>query len=155
MAVNRPRGRQKNVTGQGKNVRRRGSGLGTGPVGSSGGYQGRPGRKIGSGSFGGGSSSGNMGGGHRVTRSGGGLSKIIMIIIVLLFAGGGGIGSLFSGGGMDIGSPSGNNYGQYGDMSTLLGGLGGGSISSGWDNGTNAGTLNTSVDSRADRKSVV
>ncbi len=149
MAVNRPRGRQKNVTGQGKSVRRRGSGLGTGPVGSSGGYQGRPGRKVGTGGFGGGSGSGNMGGGHRVTRSGGGLSKIIMIIIVLLFAGGGGIGSLFSGSGMDIGSPSGNNYGQYGDMSTLLGGLGGGSISSGWDNGTNAGALNTSVDSRA------
>ena len=126
MAVNRPRGRQKNVTGQGKGVRRRGSGLGTGPVGSSGGYQGRPGRKVDSGSFGGGSGSSNLGGGHRVTRSGGGLSKIIMIIIVLLFAGGGGIGSLFSGGGMDIGSPSGNNYGQYGDMSTLLGGLGGG-----------------------------
>ncbi len=149
MAVNRPRGREKNVTGQGKGVRRRGSGLGTGPVGSSGGYQGRPGRKVGSGGFGGGSSSGNLGGGHRVTRSGGGLSKIIMIIVVLLFAGGGGIGSLFSGGGMDIGSPGGNNYGQYGDMSTLLGGLGGGSISSGWDYGTNAGALNTSVDSRA------
>ena len=93
MAVNRPRGRQKNVTGQGKSVRRRGSGLGTGPVGSSGGYQGRPGRKVGSAGLGGGNSS-NLGGGHRVTRSGGGLSKIIMIIIVLLFAGGGGIGSL-------------------------------------------------------------
>lgn len=43
MAGNRPRGRQKNVTGAGKSIRRRGSGLGTGPVGSSGGYSGRSG----------------------------------------------------------------------------------------------------------------
>ena len=32
----RPRGRQKNITGQGKDVKRRGSGLGTGPVGKPG-----------------------------------------------------------------------------------------------------------------------
>ena len=44
MAANRPRGRQRNVTGPGKDIKRRGSGLGTGPVGSSGGYSGRPGR---------------------------------------------------------------------------------------------------------------
>ena len=118
MAVNRPRGRQKNVTGQGKSVKRRGSGLGTGPVGSSGGYQGRPGRKVGSGGLGGGSN-GNIGNsGPRTTRSGGGLSKIIMILVILLFAGGGGIGSLFSGGlgGSDsgnMGSSGGNNYGQH------------------------------------------
>ena len=154
MAVNRPRGRQKNVTGQGKSVKRRGSGLGTGPVGSSGGYQGRPGRKVGSGGLGGGSN-GNIGNsGPRTTRSGGGLSKIIMILVILLFAGGGGIGSLFSGGlgGSDsgnMGSSGGNNYGQYTDMSSIFGSLGGGSISSGWDSGSNAGALNTSVDSRA------
>ena len=35
------RGRQQNVTGQGKSVKRRGEGLGTGPVGAAGGYQGR------------------------------------------------------------------------------------------------------------------
>ena len=34
---NRPRGREKNVTGTGKGVERKGSGLGTGPVGGSGG----------------------------------------------------------------------------------------------------------------------
>ena len=33
---NRPRGRQRNITGQGKNVKRRGAGWGSGPVGKSG-----------------------------------------------------------------------------------------------------------------------
>ena len=173
MAVNRPRGRQKNVSGQGKGVKRRGSGLGTGPVGSSGGYSGRPGgRKPSGGMFGnlGGSGSpggsgdmggsGNMGGGPRVTRSGGGCSKFLILIVFLLFAGGGGIGSLFSGSGSGGGLFSDGGFGDYisseqnqnnpyGDLSTLLGGLGGGSISSGWDNGSNAGSLNTSVDSSA------
>ena len=41
MAENRPRGRQKNISGPGKSVYKRGSGLGTGPVGNSGGYSGR------------------------------------------------------------------------------------------------------------------
>lgn len=36
MAVNRPRGRQKHVTGNGSPIKRRGSGLGTGPVGGAG-----------------------------------------------------------------------------------------------------------------------
>ena len=40
---NKPRGREKNITGQGKDVYKRGEGLGTGPVGSSSGHQGRPG----------------------------------------------------------------------------------------------------------------
>ena len=31
--MSRPQGRQKNITGQGKSLERRGSGLGTGPVG--------------------------------------------------------------------------------------------------------------------------
>ena len=38
MENNRPRGREKNVTGPGKGVHKRGSGLGTGPVGEAGGY---------------------------------------------------------------------------------------------------------------------
>ena len=58
MAGPRPRGRQRNVTGAGKSIKRRGGGLGGGPVGSAGGYGGRPG-----------SSSG--GSGTRTTRSGG------------------------------------------------------------------------------------
>ena len=37
---NRPRGRERNVTGPGKTVHKRGDGLGTGPVGSAGGHSG-------------------------------------------------------------------------------------------------------------------
>ena len=40
---NRPKGREKNVTGQGKDIYKRGEGLGTGPVGSQNGHAGRPG----------------------------------------------------------------------------------------------------------------
>lgn len=41
MENNRPRGREKNVTGPGKSVQKWGVGLGTGPVGNAGGYQDR------------------------------------------------------------------------------------------------------------------
>lgn len=37
---NRPRGRERNVTGPGKTVHKRGDGLGTGPVGAGGGQSG-------------------------------------------------------------------------------------------------------------------
>lgn len=141
MAENRPRGRQRNVTGQGKQIKRRGAGLGTGPVGTSGGYQGRRDNE----------NSGNVRG--NVTRSGGGFSKIIVLLLVLLLGGGGGIGSLLLGGNENTPSTSGNyqttvensGYSQYPDMSSIFGNLGGGSVSSGWDNGSNTGTLNTSV----------
>ncbi len=75
---NRPRSREKNVTEGGGNVRRRGSGLGTGPVGSSDGYQGR-----GSGG----------GGGKRAAAIGGGIgipAVIIMLIVNFFFGGGNG-----------------------------------------------------------------
>ena len=132
MADNRPRGRQKNITGQGKSIQRRGSGLGTGPVGR------RP--------SGGGSSDRN------VTRSnGGGMSKIIVALLVLLLGGGGGIGSLLFGGDTTtstttIPTPSQSTVSsQSMDLSSYWGNLGGGNVSSGWDNGTNTGTLDTSV----------
>ena len=132
MADNRPRGRQKNITGQGKPIQRRGSGLGTGPVGR------RP--------SGGGSSDRN------VTRSnGGGMSKIIVALLVLLLGGGGGIGSLLFGGDTTtstttIPTPSQSTVSsQSMDLSSYWGNLGGGNVSSGWDNGTNTGTLDTSV----------
>lgn len=144
MAVNRPRGRQRNVTGHGKPINRRGSGLGTGPIGSSGGYGGRPG----------GGSAGM--GGHRnsrgnVTRSRGGMSKIVLVILVLLFGGGGSIGSMFFGGGSDP-QPTGQTS-QTGtvtettmmDVPSIFGNFGGGNVSSGWDSGSNTGVLNTSV----------
>ncbi len=151
MALNRPRGRQKNVTGQGKDIRRRSSGLGTGRVGSS------PAGASPVHS----SPVGPAGGGSRnVTRSGGGLSKIIILVLVLLLGGGGGLGSLLSGGTTD--SSSNNGYYQStveedttgNSIESLLGSLSGGSllgdwnsgsISGGWDNGSNTGTLDTSV----------
>ena len=41
MENNRPRGREKNVSGPGKTVQKRGEGLGTGPAGEAGGYKDR------------------------------------------------------------------------------------------------------------------
>ena len=144
-AGNRPRGRAKNVTGAGKSVYKRGSGLGSGRVGSAGGYSGRPG-------FGGGSTGGdfggsfNGGGGGRPTRGGGkrgGKGGLIAILAALLL-GGGGFGILGGdGGSFDYGSdysvsystptpyvqataqPSQSSYG-YGSLDELLGSLGGG-----------------------------
>ena len=80
---NRPRGRQRNITGQGKDIKRRGERMGSGPVGMS---ERTPVHQ------------GHTGG---VTRSGG-LSggKIIVILLALLLGGGGGLGA-FLGGGQD------------------------------------------------------
>lgn len=141
MAGQRPRGRQRNVTGAGKSIKRRGSGLGSGPVGSSGGYGGRPG---GSGGLGGGRPIGSGGRPTRTTRSGGGgLFKIILIALVLLGGGGG----MLSGGLGDLGGSmmSGGNYGQYDDYGSMWGNLGGGNVSTGWSDGSNAGDLDTTV----------
>ena len=160
MEGNRPRGRERNVSGPGKDMKRRGAGLGTGPVGSSGGYQGRSGTSRPSGNGGG---SRNYNGGPQ--RSGGGMSKIIIMILVLLLGGGGGLGSMFLGGGgscqqtnsgyeSDWGSSQ-SGVGQTSqsvDLSSILGNLGGGSVSSGWDNGSNAGNLDTTIHSDAREK---
>lgn len=156
MAPNRPRGRQKNVTGAGKSVKRRGSGLGTGPVGGAGRGQG-----IGGGSTGhrpsGGSfrPTGHTGG--NVTRSGGGMSKLIILILFLLLGGGGGLTSLLGGSGEsytpDYDYQGNQSYEQQVptiDLESLLGNLGGGSVSTGWTSANNSstgntGTLDTSV----------
>ena len=76
---NRPLGREKNVTGGGAGVHRRGSGLGTGPVG-------------GSSAFGGGNNGGpkRSGGGRGI----GGIGLIGVIIMLLLGRGGGFFGGL-------------------------------------------------------------
>ena len=158
MAPIRPRGRQKNVTGTGKGVKRRGSGLGTGPVGGSGRGQGVTGgaSRPGTGSFRPtGTSSGN------VTRSGGGMSKLIVLILVLLLGGGGGLTTMLGSSGSNQGSytpeyvPQGNQNQSYEqqipsiDLGSLLGNLGGGSVSSGWTSANsssgNTGSLDTSV----------
>ena len=76
MESNRPRGREKHVTGAGKTVQKRGEGLGTGPVGSPSGHSGR-----GQPSGGGTRSSGGRGGGM----------KLIVLLLALLLGGGGGL----------------------------------------------------------------
>jgi len=166
MATNRPRGRVKNVTGNSKGVKKRGSGLGTGPVGSTGG-------SVGS------SASSASGRGTRASGgSKGSLLKIILLVVVLL-GGGGGIGGVLTGllGG-DSGSATNSNSGNsssivgdlvgslistdtsgnssssgvgdlLGGLSGILGNLNSGSISSGWELSGNTGKLNTSVDSAA------
>ena len=152
MPANRPRGREKNISGQGKDIKRRGSGLGSGPVGSR--PAGRPGA----------SSPQKPAGGRAVTRSGGGLSKIIILLLVVLFGGGGGLGSMLLGGGdmSDIPSSSyqppvqqetqGSLPSASIDLSSLLGNLGGGAVSSGWDSSANTGKLDTTVAANARSK---
>ena len=154
MAVNRPRGRQQNISGAGKSVHRRGTGLGTGPVGSSGGYQGRPGGdKRPGGNLSSGGSFGGSKPGRNTTRSGGGgIMKLIIIALVLLLGGGSGVGSLLSSDYMDTMPQTQNTQqsigqggGQYIDLSSLYGNLSGGNVSSGWNNGANTGKLDTTV----------
>ena len=127
MENNRPRGRERNVTGPGKTVQKRGGGLGTGPVGNASGYQERGQRP----------SSGTRSAG---TRSGGGM-KLIILLLVLLLGGGGGLSALFGGqpesqtpqpGQQQVQSGTGSSSTGNTNWAQLLSGLGGGSISSGW-----------------------
>ncbi len=168
MAGNRPRSREKNVTGGSKGVKKRGSGLGTGPVGSGS-----------SGSFGGSSSSvgggSTLGGGSRPSgggmRSSGGKKSTLAAIIILaiaLLGGGGGLSGLLGGGGSStdteqsvvgtildtvidssLGTGTGTSTGtstsgafDFGSLSTLLNS---GTTSTGWELGSNTSKLNTSV----------
>lgn len=171
MAGNRPRSREKNVTGGSKGVKRRGSGLGTSPVGSGNGPMG-----TGGGSFG----YDNDDTGNVTRASGGGKSPllIIIVLVVSLLGGGGGLTALLPmllgggssgsgdvgqaivgellGGGGGSGSNTGTNIGGGTDIGNLLGGLGAmintGTTSTGWELGSNTGRLNTAVDSQAREK---
>lgn len=177
--ANRPFGRQKNVTGQGKKVGRRGEGLGTGPVGTPGGYQDRP--SSGSGGRGRGTffGSGSAGSGGETTRGFGGKGLIAIIIVAVLLIGGGGIsgifGNLFGGGsetasggssgagdvlGSLIGGSSGDSAssGSLLGLGDILGGLfggGEGAVSSDWTAEKNTGVLNTRVAPTAREKRTV
>ena len=126
MENNRPRGREKHVSGPAKTVQKRGSGLGSGPVGDAGGYKEResssPSRSTG-------------------TRGGGGV-KLIALLLVLLLGGGGGLGALMGG---QSGSQQPQQSQSNTDWSALLGGLGGASVSSGWQGQPNTGRLDSSV----------
>ncbi|MBD5133846.1 MAG: peptidase C11 [Clostridiales bacterium] len=147
MDNNRPRGREKNVTGPSKTVQKRGDGLGTGPVGEAGGYKDRT-EKSGSG--------GTRASGTRA----GGAGKLIALVLALLLGGGGGLTAfLGSQSGTQSQTPSTGQQQQQtsqggtgANWSQLLGGLGGGSVSSGWENPANTGRLDTSVASNAREK---
>ncbi|MBQ6431746.1 MAG: peptidase C11 [Oscillospiraceae bacterium] len=157
--ANRPFGRQKNVTGQGKKVGRRGEGLGTGPVGNAGGYHDRP-TAGGSGrrddTFYGGGSEGS---GSGTTRGLGGKGLIAIIIAVVMLLGGGGLSGLFGnllGGGS--GGASSSSGGGLLDLGGVLGNLfgGGSSVSSDWTAEKNTGKLDRSVaPSARDKRTVI
>ena len=157
-----PRGRQSNVTGGGSGVHRRGSGLGTGPVGS-GSFGG--GRKTSSGSgthiggpqphhsSGSGGQSGYPfpGGGTRV--GGGGARLIFIVIVIVIILGGKGLFSAFGGG-----SSQGGGSNPVNLVSSLLGGgsspyLSNVSTSSSpWGSDKNIGVLNREVSPEAREK---
>ena len=138
MEHNRPRGREKHVSGPGKTVHKRGQGLGTGPVGGAGDGQ-EKGQT---------SSPASRSAGTR--KSGGGMKLILLALVLLLGGGGGGLAALM--GGQPSGQPAPPVSQQQpaqssgaADWAQLLGGLGGGSVSSGWQGEANTGRLNSSV----------
>lgn len=139
MENNRPRGREKHVTGPAKTVKKRGEGLSTGPVGDAGGYQDRKPE----------ASSGQRSAG---TRSGGGMMKLVLLALLVLLGGGGGLTAMLGGqpdAPSSVQTPSAgqqqvSNAGS-GDWGQVLGGLGGGSVSSGWQSTPNTGKLDASV----------
>lgn len=131
MDNNRPRGRERNVTGPGKTVQKRGEGLGGGPVGEAGRGSSRQ------------TSSGTRSTG---TRRVGGIQLIVLLLVALL-GGGGGLTALL-GGQPSSPAPSGQQQVQPGGNSgwtSMLSGLGGGSMSSVWKYEANTGRLDSSV----------
>lgn len=175
---NRPRGRQKNITGASGSVNRRGSGLGSGPVGRQDGYSGRTSSQSG---FGGSYQQRPQNGGQsfrptqqQSTDSGtrglfsGGLGKIVIIVIAaLVLFGGGGIFGLFGGDSSDGGSTVGGNtmggnsssigsisslFSGNSSISSLFGGSASTTPSSTWTKQSNTGKLDTTVASGAREK---
>ncbi len=172
--ANGPRGREKNVSGQGKDIYKHGEGLGTGPVGSSDGHQGRPGTQQSSPkpiqNQTGAGQSGRTG--SSFTRAAGRSSPILIIIVlaVLIFGG----KNLLGGGSTtttptqpaatiapvttatpkpvvqatpkpSTGSSTGTAGSQTTDLASLLSGLNAGSTTSGWTQPANTGTLNSTA----------
>ncbi len=140
-----PRSREKNITGQGKPIERRGEGLGSGPVGRNEGYQGR-----------GGSSSPSGGAPQRSggpTRSGGRKGGLIAILLALLLGGGGfGLSSLFGGNGGETPAAPSSNTASY---SSMFSGFTNSTVSSGWVTEPNTGKLDKSVADGARAKRTV
>ena len=107
MATNRPKGREKNVTTGGQGVKKRGEGLGTGPVGSTGGSSGE------------GSGSGSNGSTRASGKKKSSLLTIIIAVVALLGGGGGLTGIL---GGL-LGGDSGSTSSSSGSSSSVVGDL--------------------------------
>lgn len=140
----RPRGREKHVSGPGKTVRKRGEGLHTGQVGDP---------NIGSKKQR--AEDGAAGSRSAGARAGGGM-KLLILLAVLLLGGGGGLSMLLGGGqgetpqaGPSISQSAGSGGENW---SSLLGGLGGGGVSSGWTYEANTGRLDSTVAAQAREK---
>ncbi len=166
MNGNGPNDRKKNVTGQGKDVYKRGDGLGTGPVGNQSGYSGRPGTT-------GGKKSGGMSRG--VKRAAGGGVSIIAILLAVMLGGG---GNLFGGGNTATtttpattatqtqqtqtaqttqqtqtstsAQTAASALGSY--VTQYAGTFAGSNVSNGWSDTANTGTVTTTVASGAREK---
>ncbi|MBQ7669124.1 MAG: peptidase C11 [Clostridia bacterium] len=138
---NRPVGRKKNITGEGKEIRRQGSGLGTGPVGRPNIYSPGPtgGRTRSTGT-------GYSSYGHTTRSSGGkGIIAVVIGIIVLILGGGGfGLSSMF--GDSDSGGYTSDTGWNFATETS----------SSGWTGTSNNGKLNTSaVDGARDKYTIL
>ena len=146
---NRPRSRERKVTGPAKTVQKHGDGLGTGPVGSTGGQSGKNSQPA------------QVGQGPQtraVTRAGGGgMIKLIALLAAVLLGGGGGLAAFLggqpSGGGQGTTTPQ-TSQSQAGGVNwvQLLSGLGGGAVSTGWQREANTGRLDTTVASGSREK---
>lgn len=137
--ANRPVSRKRNITGGSSGVHRRGSGIGSGPVG---------GGRVPIG--------GSSGGGYRGNGgSGGSLLKIIIIAAVFLLGGGGGLSALFGGGTDSSTSTSSNTMQTVSTLANLFMSGYGSSAQSGnssWSSKSNTGLLDETVDSSAREK---
>mgnify|MGYP002626108105 CR=1 FL=1 len=147
---NTPRSREKNITGQGAGVQRRGEGTGQGQVGG------------GSYMSGGNAPKRDSGGSPQRSSGGGGLLKIVIAAAVLLLGGGGGL-SAFLGNSSDSGT--GDDYGYVSQetgnqgsgvqvtgssFGSLFSGISG--TSTGWEWQDNRGNLNTKIAKEAREK---
>ncbi len=142
MEPNRPRGRERNVTGR-ASIHRRGEGLHTGPVGAGRGAPSSMGHR--------GSGAGQQRGpSQRAPLPRGGLLKLLPILLAAaIFAFGGKF--LFGSSGQDAAPASTQNVpsnsaqstgsGGLSGLGSFLGGFSGASSSSGWDYGDNTGKL--------------
>ena len=130
-------GRERRTSSGGTGVHRRGSDLGTGPVGKTGGYSGRTGSTGAGGSTGHGSGGGSRPSGSG-NRSGGGGSPLVLIIIlaVILMGGGGGLTALLGGGDSSNSGSSSYYTSSYDNTGSYHGGNGYSSLYGNYSSGS-------------------